>query len=121
MAASSKAIGSSSTSTAASSALPRKRLWLSSPSLPGGSSKHPREKPAKPAALWWLLGALFVLALVQAYFMTPAGRQIPYSEFKALLRGGQVAEVAVGDTLIRGTLTKPVDGKAEFSTTRIDD
>ncbi len=71
--------------------------------------------------MWWLLGALFVLALVQAYFMTPAGRQIPYSEFKALLRGGQVAEVAVGDTLIRGALNKPVDGKAEFSTTRIED
>jgi cell division protease FtsH len=71
--------------------------------------------------LWWLLGGLFVLALVQAYFMTPAGRQIPYSEFKSLVRTGQVAEVAVGDTLIRGALKKPVDGKAEFSTTRIDD
>jgi cell division protease FtsH len=71
--------------------------------------------------LWWLLGALFVLALVQAYFMTPAGRQIPYSEFKALVRSDQVAEVAVGDTLVRGVLKKPVEGKSEFSTTRIED
>src|SRR5262245_21404906 len=53
--------------------------------------------------------------------MTPAGRQIPYSEFKALVRSGQVAEVAVGDASIRGELKKPVEGKAEFSTTRIDD
>jgi cell division protease FtsH len=71
--------------------------------------------------LWWLLGALFVLALVQAYFMTPAGRQVPYSEFKALVRSDQVAEVAVGDTLVRGVLKKPVEGKSEFSTTRIED
>ncbi len=71
--------------------------------------------------MWWLLGALFVLALVQAYFMTPAGRQIPYSEFKALVRSDQVAEVAVGDTLVRGVLKKPVEGKSEFSTTRIED
>ena len=36
-------------------------------------------------------------------------RQIPYSEFKGLVRGGQVAEVAVGDTIIRGTLKKAGD------------
>jgi cell division protease FtsH len=94
---------------------------LPSPSLPGGPSKDRREQPARPAALWWLLGALFVLALVQAYFMTPAGRQIPYSEFKALVRSDQVAEVAVGDALVRGVLKKPLEGKSEFSTTRIED
>ncbi|MGH9387067.1 MAG: ATP-dependent zinc metalloprotease FtsH [Vicinamibacterales bacterium] len=94
---------------------------MPSPTLPGGPSKDRREQTARPAALWWLLGALLVLALAQAYFMTPAGRPIPYSEFKSLVRTGQVAEVAVGDTLIRGVLKKPIDGKAEFSTTRIDD
>jgi cell division protease FtsH len=94
---------------------------LPSPTLPGGSSKDRREPSTKPAALWWLLGVLFVLALVQAYFMAPSGRQIPYSEFKSLVRSGQVSEVAVGDTLIRGALKKPIDGKSEFSTTRIDD
>jgi cell division protease FtsH len=37
------------------------------------------------------------------------------------VRGGQVAEVAVGDTHIRGVLKKSDDGAAAFSTTRIDD
>lgn len=42
--------------------------------------------------------------------MVPAGRPIFYSEFKALVRGGQVAEVSVNDTSIRGTLKKAEHG-----------
>jgi cell division protease FtsH len=72
--------------------------------------------------LWWVLGALLVLAVGQAYFLTPPGKTITYSEFKGLVRGGQVAEVEVGDTIIRGTLKKAGDdGVAAFSTTRIED
>ena len=95
---------------------------MPSPSLPpGGSSKDRRQAP-KPAALWWVLGALTLLALGQAYFLAPAGRQLSYSEFKGLVRGGQVAEVAVGDTIIHGTLKKAAeDGTSTFTTTRIED
>ncbi len=76
----------------------------------------------KPTALWWVLGGLFVLAIAQAYFMTPGGRTISYSEFKSLVRSGQVAEVAVGDTHIRGALKKADEsGATAFSTTRIED
>jgi cell division protease FtsH len=63
---------------------------------------------------------MVVLALAQVLFLSPAGRQIPYSEFKSLLRSDQVAEVSVGDTSIRGQLKK-VDGPTAFVTTRIDD
>jgi cell division protease FtsH len=68
-----------------------------------------------------VLGALLLLAIGQAYFLTPGGRQIPYSEFKAMVRSGQVAEVAVGDTHIRGVLKSPGEAGAAFSTTRLDD
>jgi len=68
-----------------------------------------------------VLGALLVLAIGQAFFLTPGGRQIPYSEFKSLVRSGQVAEVAVGDTHIRGALKKNDEGAGAFSTTRIED
>jgi cell division protease FtsH len=71
--------------------------------------------------LWWVLGALTLLAIGQAYFLAPAGKQISYSEFKGLVRSGQVAEVAVGDTIIHGTLKKPEQGVAGFTTTRIED
>jgi cell division protease FtsH len=94
---------------------------MPSPSLPPGGKERRQPTPAKPTALWWVLGALALLAIGQAYFLAPAGRQIPYSEFKTLVRGGQVAEVSVGDTVIHGTLKKAEDGGTTFTTTRIED
>lgn len=61
------------------------------------------------------------MVLAQAWLLTPAGRQIPYSEFKQLLRSGQVAEVTVGDTAIRGQFKREHNGSRNFSTTRIED
>ncbi len=70
-----------------------------------------------------MLGALFILALGQAYLLTPSGRQIPYSDFKAMVRNGDVAEVTVGESTIHGQLKKGQGdkGSTAFSTTRIDD
>ncbi len=93
----------------------------SSSAPPGGTPKDRRPPAPKPTALWWVLGGLTLLAIGQAFFLAPAGRPISYSEFKALVRGGQVAEVAVGDDVIRGTLKKPEEGSSGFSTTRIED
>ena len=92
---------------------------MPSPTVPPGGKGRPQ--PSKPTALWWVLGALTVLAIGQAYFLAPQGKQVTYSEFKALVRSGQVAEVSVGDTSIRGVLKKADDGVANFSTTRIED
>ena len=62
---------------------------------------------------------------MQAWFLAPAGQSIPYSEFKALMRGGQVAEVTVGDTIISGRLKQPRgEGRTastQFTSTRIED
>lgn len=93
---------------------------MPSPSLPPGG-KERRQQPSKPTTLWWVLGVLTLLAIGQAYFLAPAGRQITYSEFKNYVRTGQVAEVAVGDTLIHGTLKKAENGVTAFTTTRIED
>ncbi len=95
---------------------------MSSPVTPPGGPKDRRPATPKPTALWWVLGALTVLALGQAFFLAPAGRQMSYSEFKGLVRSGQVAEVSVGDSIIRGTLKKAGDdGTTTFSTTRVTD
>lgn len=46
--------------------------------------------------------------------------QIPYSQFQSLLEAGKVAEVVVGETRIRGTLSQPAAGeKPEFLTDRV--
>ena len=62
-----------------------------------------------------------LMALAQAWFLAPAGRQISYSEFKAAVRGGQVAEVIVGEQTIRGTFNRDVNGSRNFTTARIED
>jgi cell division protease FtsH len=78
--------------------------------------------PGRPGgAVWYVLGLLFLLALAQAWFMAPSGRQISYSEFKQAVRAGQVAEVFVGDQMIRGTYKRETNGGNAFNTTRIED
>ncbi len=47
--------------------------------------------------MWYGLAFLFLLVLAQTYFLVPAGRQIPYSEFKSLVAQGKVAEATVGE------------------------
>src|SRR5262245_11795273 len=78
--------------------------------------------PGRPGgAVWYVLGLLFLLALAQAWFMAPAGRQISYSEFKQAVRAGQVTEVTVGEQLIRGTYKRETNGGRNFTTNRIED
>ena len=73
------------------------------------------------SAVWYVLGALLVMALMQAWFLAPSGRQISYSEFKQAVRGGQVAEVTVGDQVVRGTYKRDVNGQRNFNASRIED
>jgi cell division protease FtsH len=72
-------------------------------------------------AVWYVLGFLFLMALAQAYFLAPSGRQVSYSEFKQAVRGGQVAEVMVGEQTIRGSYKREVNGNRNFNTNRIED
>ena len=94
------------------------------------SSMNPRDKrpggalprPGRPGgAVWYVLGFLMLMALAQAWFLAPTGRQISYSEFKAAIRGGQVAEAVVGEQSIRGTYNRDVNGSRNFTTARIED
>jgi cell division protease FtsH len=87
---------------------PSERQTLAGPGRPGGP-------------LWYVLAFLMLMALAQAWFLAPVGRQISYSEFKAAVRGGQVTEVVVGEQTIRGTYSGEVNGSQNFSAARIDD
>jgi cell division protease FtsH len=78
--------------------------------------------PGRPGGVvWYVVGLLFLLAIAQAWFMAPSGRQVSYSEFKQAVRAGQVAEVFVGDQTIRGTYKRDTNGGRAFNTTRIED
>jgi cell division protease FtsH len=82
--------------------------------------------PRAASSLWYGLALLLVLGLVQMYYMTPAGRSVPYSEFKTMVQSGQISEVLIGDQTIHGTLKAGAgaagDEKArQFTTTRVED
>src|SRR4029079_11195203 len=102
---------------------------MANPRIPPGMNPRDRRPgdrrslaPGRPGgAVWYVLGLLFLLALAQAWFMAPAGRQISYSEFKQAVRAGQVAEVFVGEQTVRGTFKRDTNGGRAFNTTRIED
>src|SRR4051794_39826141 len=93
----------------------------------GGDRRGQRPLTARQSSpLWYGLAFLILLGVAQMYYLTPGGRQIPYSEFKSLLKNGQVAEIAIADQAIRGTLKQELpgsDGKPtkQFGTTRVED
>jgi cell division protease FtsH len=93
----------------------------------GGDRRGQRQLTARQSSpLWYGLAFLILLGVAQMYYLTPGGRQIPYSEFKSLLKSGQVAEIAIADQAIRGTLKQELpgsDGKPtkQFATTRVED
>src|SRR5919201_4616182 len=75
----------------------------------GGDRRGQRPVGTRPtSSLWYGLAFLLLLGLAQMYYLTPGGRAIPYSDFKALLKNGQVAEVTIGEQVIRGTLKQPL-------------
>jgi cell division protease FtsH len=71
--------------------------------------------------MWWVLGLLLLLSLAQVYLFMPTGRTLGYSEFKSLVKAGQVARVNVAPEIITGDLkAKDANGSA-FTVVRVDD
>ena len=55
--------------------------------------------------MWYALGFLLLLALANAFFFSfQSGQTVSYSDFKTLVREGQVQEVIVAEDRIRGML-----------------
>src|SRR5471030_2606581 len=81
----------------------------------------PRPFPPRGGTLWYGLGLLVALGLVQMYFMVPGGRQLAYSEFKTLVATDQVAEVLIGEQTLLGTLKHGDEKSKQFTMTRVDD
>jgi cell division protease FtsH len=84
--------------------------------------RRPLGQGGRPAGtVWYVLGFLALMALAQAWFFAPAGRQVSYSDFKQAVRSGQVTEVMVGEQSITGTYKRETNGGRNFTTTRIED
>ena len=97
----------------------------SQPSKPRVNPRGQRPLTGRPASsLWYGLAFLVILGLAQLFYQAPTGRQIPYSEFKSLVKSGAVADVTIAEQTIRGTLKKSggdAAQPAQFVTTRVQD
>jgi len=90
----------------------------------GGDRRGQRPLTGRPtSSLWYGLAFLLLIGLMQVYMQAPGGRQIPYSEFKSLVKSGALSEVTIGEQTIRGTLKQPTgeQKQTQFATTRVDD
>jgi cell division protease FtsH len=97
----------------------------SQPNPRGERRKNERRTPPRPAAsllIWYVLGFFVLLAVLHSVWLSvTAGRAVPYSEFKTLLREGRVVTAVVGEERIRGTM-KADDGTTQpFGTIKVDD
>ena len=73
--------------------------------------------------MWYVLGVVLLLALAQAFFFSLQSAQtLSYSDFKGLVRSGQVQDVTVAEDRIHGTLKQAAEGKPKtFTAVRIED
>jgi cell division protease FtsH len=75
--------------------------------------------PGRPglSSIWYILGFILLLAIVQAYFFTGPAAPIPYSQFKDLVQQDKVSDLYISDQSIRGKM-KTDKGWEPFTTTR---
>jgi cell division protease FtsH len=85
--------------------------------------------------MFFFLAVLFFIVLLEVYVLPASIQEIPYSEFKKLVQSGQVADLKIGATIIRGILldstTTPSESTAptssaervpqRFTTNRVED
>jgi cell division protease FtsH len=92
------------------------------PNPRGGDRRGASRLTSRPSSpLWYGLALLLVLGIAQAYFMTPPGQALPYSDFKQKVRNGEVAEIVIGDQAIHGTLKAGDARTKNFTVTRVED
>jgi cell division protease FtsH len=62
-------------------------------------------EPKQQFSIWYFLIAFLLILALQEYVFAPGQvNNLPYSDFKALLKAGKVSNVALGETIISGTL-----------------
>src|SRR3990170_5247653 len=62
-------------------------------------------EPKQQFSIWYFLIAFLVIVALQEFVMSPTHvNNLPYSDFKALLKAGKISNVGVGETVITGTL-----------------
>lgn len=85
------------------------------------ADRHRLLNPGPRQVLLFLLGMVVVLFLRDLWVQVRAVEPLPYSEFVAQLKAGNVDSLVVAQHTLRGTLRQPLpDGRTQFVTTRVE-
>ena len=75
-------------------------------------------------SLWYFIIAFWALIILQEIYVASQHMdEVPYSQFKAWVQDGKVAEVSITETIIHGKLKQDREGENThwFQTVRVDD
>ena len=62
-------------------------------------------EPKQQFSIWYFLVAFLLIVALQEFVMSPTHvNNLPYSDFKALVKAGKISNVGLGETIITGTL-----------------
>ena len=62
-------------------------------------------EPKQQFSIWYFLVAFLLIVALQEFVMSPVHvNNLPYSDFKTLLKAGKISNVGVGETVITGML-----------------
>jgi cell division protease FtsH len=64
------------------------------------------EPRQKQFSVWYFVATVFLLLAIQTFLFAPHTENLPYSDFKALVRAGKVADLTLTDRVITGRLDK---------------
>ena len=63
-------------------------------------------EPKQQFSIWYFLVAFLVIVALQEFVLAPVHvNDLPYSDFKTLLKAGKVRDIGLGETVISGTLS----------------
>ena len=63
-------------------------------------------EPKQQFSIWYFIVAFLLIVALQEFVFAPVHlNNLPYSDFKTLLKAGKLSNVGVGETVITGTLT----------------
>lgn len=86
-----------------------------------------KDTRSSSALSFWFLAMMGVLFVVASMWNTPAREQVPYSDFKSLLRQGRIERIQIGAQTIYGSIRPASDATGaaarpqHFVTVRVED
>jgi cell division protease FtsH len=78
------------------------------------------EKKTQLSIWYFILAVLAILFLQSLWVDSQTVERIPYSEFRRYLEAGQITEVVVTETTVRGMLREPIDGRKQVVAVRVE-